>query len=241
MSMLTPPGMGGKYRITGDKYPRMRPHRRRGRLAVVVVGCGAVLGVAGWGTLQLIDVFTGGGGTATAASGCSKTTTKAGPAASASASAATSGGTGTGAGTTAGARTGAGAGPGAVPKPAQITVNVFNATTRSGLAKTTADELKKRGFRIGEVGNAAKQYDKKVTGTGVLLGPASSLNTSLPVLATQLGTAERRTDAARKGTTVDLIIGNGFKALTSRPEAAKALTALAAPRPTAGATTKKGC
>ncbi|MET8165147.1 LytR C-terminal domain-containing protein [Streptomyces sp. NPDC057456] len=221
MSMLTPPGMGGKYRITGDKYPRMRPHRRRGRLAVGVVACGAVLGVAGWGTLQLIDVFTGGGGTATAAgSGCSTKTTKASPAASVSGSAAA-------------------AVAGSAPKPAQITVNVFNATTRSGLAKTTADELKKRGFKIGEVGNATKQYDKKVAGTGILLGPAASLNTSLPVLATQLTTAERRTDAARTGTTLDLIIGNQFKALTSQAASVKALTALAAPLPTA--TTKKGC
>ncbi|MER6789842.1 LytR C-terminal domain-containing protein [Streptomyces sp. NPDC000658] len=227
--------MGGKYRITGDKYPRMRPHRRRGRLAVVVVGCGAVLGVAGWGTLQLIDVFTGGGGAATAAgASCSRNTagtnatnrTKAGPAPSASAA-------------VSGSASAAGGGAGAVPRPAQITVNVFNATTRSGLAKTTADELKKRGFRIGEVGNAAKQYDKKVTGAGLLLGPASSLNTSLPVLATQLTTAERRTDAARTGPAVDLIIGNGFKALTSQADATRALTALTAPRPTA--TTKKGC
>ncbi|GGQ75267.1 membrane protein [Streptomyces asoensis] len=219
MSMLTPPGMGGKYRITGDKYPRMRPHRRRGRLAVVVVACGAVLGVAGWGTLQLIDVFTGGGGTATAAGTGCPARTKASPAASASAVAA--------------------AGVGAVPKPAQITVNVFNATTRSGLAKTTADELRKRGFKIGEVGNAAKQYDKKVAGAGILLGPASSLNTSLPVLATQLTAAERRTDAARAGTAVDLIIGNRFKALTSPAASVKALTALAAPQPTPS--TKKGC
>ncbi|MFD7941221.1 LytR C-terminal domain-containing protein [Streptomyces sp. NPDC048253] len=211
--------MGGKYRITGDKYPRMRPHRRRGRLVVVVVACGAVLGVAGWGTLQLIDVFTGGGGTATAAGvGCSTKATKASPAASASAAAAV---------------------VGAAPKPAQITVNVFNATTRSGLAKTTADELKKRGFKIGEVGNATKQYDKKVTGTGILLGPAASLNTSLPVLATQLTTAERRTDAARAGTALDLIIGNQFKALTSPTASVKALSALAAPQPTAS--TKKGC
>ncbi|MER6411696.1 LytR C-terminal domain-containing protein [Streptomyces humidus] len=222
--------MGGKYRITGDKYPRMRPHRRRGRLAVVVVACGAVLGVAGWGALQLIDVFTGGGGTATAAdASCSRKTagtnrTKAGAVPSAAASPSASA---------------AGVGAGSVPKPAQITVNVFNATTRSGLAKTTADELKKRGFRIGEVGNAAKQYDKKVTGAGLLLGPASSLNTSLPVLATQLTAAERRTDAARAGTAVDLIIGNGFKSLTSRPDAARALTALTAPKPTPS--TKKGC
>jgi hypothetical protein len=237
MSMLTPPGMGGKYRITGDKYPRMRPHRRRGRLVVVVVACGAVLGVAGWGTLQLIDVFTGGGGTATAAgAGCSDTT-KASPAASGSAAAAG----GAGARTGAASGTGSGSGVGSVPKPAQITVNVFNATTRSGLAKTTADELKKRGFKIGDVGNASKQYDKKVAGTGILLGPASSLNTSLPVLATQLSTAERRTDAARTGPTLDLIIGNGFKALTSQADATKALTALSAPQPTVGTGTKKAC
>ncbi|MFI7499563.1 LytR C-terminal domain-containing protein [Streptomyces sp. NPDC049687] len=208
--------MGGKYRITGDKYPRMRPHRRRGRLVVVVVACGAVLGVAGWGTLQLIDVFTGGGGTASAAGSkapCTVKSAKASPSASAS--------------------------PAALPKPAQITVNVLNATTRSGLAKTTADQLKKRGFKIGEVGNAPKEYDKKVDGIAVLLGPASSLNTSLPVLATQLTGAERRTDAARKGTEVDLVIGTGFKALSSEADAAKALTALTAPKPTA--TTKKGC
>jgi hypothetical protein len=60
MSMLTPPGMGGKYRITGDKYPRMRPPRRRGRLATLSVAGVAVLGLLGWGTWQLVDVFTGG-------------------------------------------------------------------------------------------------------------------------------------------------------------------------------------
>ncbi len=215
MSMLTPPGMGGKYRITGDKYPRLRPRRRRGRLVAVVVACGAALGVAGWGTLQLIDVFTGGGKASASGAGCAVKSTKASPAASPAASAA------------------------ALPRPAQITVNVFNATTRSGLAKTTADELKKRGFKIGEVGNATKQYDKKVPGTGLLLGPSSSLNTSLPVLATQLGTAERRTDAARKGAEIDLIIGDGFKALSSQADATQALTALTAPAPTA--TAKKGC
>ncbi|MFF3336952.1 LytR C-terminal domain-containing protein [Streptomyces sp. NPDC002888] len=208
--------MGGKYRITGDKYPRMRPHRRRGRLAVVTVACAAALGVAGWGTLQLIDVFTGGGGTASAAGTKADCDTKASPSA----------------GTTPAAA--------AVPEPGRITVNVFNATPRSGLAKKTADELKKRGFRIGDVGNAGKQYDKKVDGTGVLLGPASSLNSSLPVLATQLAGAERRTDAARKGDTVDLIIGTGFKELTKQADADKSLAALAAPKPTPSAG-KKSC
>ncbi|MCZ9338178.1 LytR C-terminal domain-containing protein, partial [Streptomyces sp. TRM76130] len=85
------------------------------------------------------------------------------------------------------------------PEPGAVTVNVLNATTRSGLAKKTADELKKRGFRIGDVGNAPATYDKKVDGTGVLLGPAAALKSTLPVLGTQLPTAELRTDPAREG------------------------------------------
>jgi hypothetical protein len=218
MSMLTPPGMGGQYRIKGDKYPRMRRPRRRGRFLIGLVASVAALGLVGWGTLQLIDVFTGGGKKAAAAGSKADCDTRATPSASASAS----------------------AGGAAAVKPSQITVNVFNATPRSGLAKKTADELKKRGFKIGDVGNASKEYDKKVKGTGILLGPASSLNTSLPVLATQLSTAERRTDAARKGTELDLVIGNAFKDLNSKADADRALAELAAPRPTS-TSSKKSC
>ncbi|TXS41348.1 LytR family transcriptional regulator [Streptomyces sp. uw30] len=205
--------MGGQYRIRGDKYPRMRPRRRRGRLVVLAVASVAALGMVGWGTLQLIDVFTGGGGEASAAGPKSDCGTRATPSPSATAP---------------------------LPKPGGITVNVLNATTRSGLAKQTADELKKRGFKIGDVGNAPKAYDKKVKGTGILLGPAASLNTSLPVLATQLAGAERRTDATRKAATVDLIIGDRFKQLTKKPDADKALTALVHPKPTTSAS-KKSC
>jgi hypothetical protein len=214
MSMLTPPGMGGQYRIKGDKYPRMRRPRRRGRLVVLAVASVAAVGTIGWGTLQLIDVFTGGG-KASAAGPKADCGNGATPSASATA-------------------------PAALPQPGKITVNVFNATTRSGLAKQTADELKKRGFKIGDVGNATKDFDKKVKGTGLLLGPSASLNTSLPVLATQLTTADRRTDPAHKGAAVDLIIGDKFKELAKKADADKALAALAKPRPTPGAS-KNGC
>jgi hypothetical protein len=212
MSMLTPPGMGGKYRITGNRYPRMRRPRWRGRLVAVGAASVVVLGVGGWGTLQLIDVFTGGGRKASAAGGgdCAPTT-KASPSPSAR----------------------------ALPEPRTITVNVLNATTRSGLAKKTADELKKRGFKIGDVGNAPKEYDKKVKGTGLLLGPAAALDGPLPVLGTQLPGAERRTEAARKGAAVDLVIGDAFKDLAKKPDADRALTELARPEP--APTTKKDC
>ena len=138
MSMLTPPGMGGQYRITGDKYPRMRPRRRRARLTLSVVASVTALGLVGWGTLQLIDVFTGGGGTASAAGSAGDCVKHA----------------------VASASPAAGATAAALPKPAQITVNVYNATTRTGLAKDTADELRKRGFKIGDVGNAPAKFDQ---------------------------------------------------------------------------------
>ncbi|UFR03344.1 LytR C-terminal domain-containing protein [Streptomyces sp. Go40/10] len=214
MSMLTPPGMGGQYRITGDKYPRMRPPRRHGRLVAAVVASVAVLGLIGWGTLQLIDVFTGGAGDSTATGPAARCRTKAAAAAATRAE--------------------------PLPEPGRITVNVYNATKRTGLAKSTADELRKRGFRIGDVGNASKQYDKKVKGTGMLLGSPAAQDTALRVLATQLTGAGLRADT-RKGTDVDLVIGDAFKGLADRATADRALTTLRDPKPQPTATTKKSC
>ncbi|MGW8762278.1 LytR C-terminal domain-containing protein [Streptomyces sp. NPDC055815] len=202
MSMLTPPGMGGKYRITGDVYPRMRrPHRRR-RIVLASAAAVVVLGAAGWGTLQLVDVFSGDGGTKTTAG--KQADCKPAPTPTAA--------------------------PAAFPKPAQITVNVYNATPRSGLAKTTADELKKRGFTIGKVGNAPTAYDKKVTGTGLLLGAPAATKGAFTVLGTQLAGATTKTDT--RGTAdVDLIIGTAFKTLSPKATADAALVALTKPAP----------
>ncbi|MZD10669.1 LytR family transcriptional regulator [Streptomyces sp. SID5785] len=208
MSMLTPPGMGGKYRITGDKYPRMRRGRSRPRIVLAVVASVAAVGVIGWGSFQLVDVFTGGDKANAAGPGATHCTPK--------------------------PRTSATPAPTAkkLPAPGGITVNVLNATPRGGLAKKTADELKKRGFRIGEVGNATKEYDKKVKGTGLLLGAPAATDAALPVLGTQLAGAELKADARDKATEVDLIIGTAFKELSPRAAADKSLAALTHPKPT---------
>ncbi|BBC94981.1 MULTISPECIES: LytR C-terminal domain-containing protein [Streptomyces] len=216
MSMLTPPGMGGKYRITGTKYPRMRRPRRRGRLVAAVLASVCTLGLLGWGTLELIDVFSGGGSTADAAKRC--------PAK----------------GKTDAARAATAHGGKVLPPPGRITVNVFNATARTGLAKDTADQLKKRGFKIGDVGNAGADYDKKVKGAGVVIGPTSAVDTSLPVLGAQVSGAEQRPDG-RKGATLDLILGDGFKGLVKPADANKAVAALSAPVTAVGSPGKKGC
>nr|WSW71464.1 LytR C-terminal domain-containing protein [Streptomyces sp. NBC_00995] len=193
--------MGGKYRITGDKYPRMRRPRRRSKLILAATASVVALGLAGWGTLQLIDVFTGGDKQASAADRKADC-----PAAAPSTPAKV------------------------LPKPATIKVNVYNATPRSGLAKAAADELKKRGFTIGKVGNATPAYDKKVAGTALLLGAPAAVNGTFPVLGTQLPGATTRTDA-RKGGDIDLIIGTKFRAFSTPQAAATALTALTKPAP----------
>ncbi|MET9547533.1 LytR C-terminal domain-containing protein [Streptomyces sp. NPDC006627] len=221
MSMLTPPGMGGKYRITGDKYPRMRRTGGRRRIVLAIIASAAAIGLIGWGTLELIHVFSGTD-KASAAGRSARHCDRGGP----------------GTGTKSGARPAVEAKP--LPRPAQITVNVFNATPRGGLAKNTADELKKRGFAIGKVGNATKQYDKKVKGTGILLGAKAAADTALPVLGTQLAGAEHRTDG-RTGGEVDLILGTRFKDLAKKEDADKALAALAKPEPTSTPSGEKNC
>ncbi|MGW2630422.1 LytR C-terminal domain-containing protein [Streptomyces chattanoogensis] len=209
MSMLTPPGMGGKkYRITGDRYPRMRRPRHRRRIVLTLLAGACALGLVGWGSLQLIDVFGGKAGTAQAAPGKKKCKPDE---------------------TAEQARAKAAARK-ALPKPGTLTVNVLNATPRSGLAKHTAEELEKRGFKIGKVGNAPAGYDKQVKGTGIVLGPRAAAQGPLKVLGTQLAGAEQKTDN-RKGTDIDLIIGSGFKELTTAKDAEKAVAALAKPSP----------
>ncbi|MFC8826281.1 LytR C-terminal domain-containing protein [Streptomyces sp. NPDC057137] len=209
MSMLTPPGMGGKYRITGAKYPRMRRPRHRHRIVLAAIAAVVALGLVGWGTVQLIDVFTADDGTKKKTTTASDRNRKPGCKPSQSAVAAKT-----------------------LPKPAQIKVNVYNATPRAGLAKTTADELKKRGFVIGKVGNAPAAFDKKIPGTGILLGAPAAADGSFTVLGAQLKGAKPQHDA-RQTKDVDLLLGTAFKTLNVQKDADRTLATLT--RPTTGA------
>ncbi|MEO3852267.1 LytR C-terminal domain-containing protein [Streptomyces sp. B8F3] len=215
--MLTPPEMGGPYRIKGTKYPRMRRSRRRRRVLALL---GAVLAVAvvGWGTLQLVDAFTGGGEEEKAVQ--AGTPEDCGPR-----------DTGAKSGEGKGRESGPGGKPAELPSPGHVKVNVLNATARTGLAQKTADELEKRGFKIGKVDNAPAAYDKKVRGEGVLLGAPGTVDGELKVLGTQLARAEPKA-VERKGAVVDLIIGDEFRGLTEPAEAKAALKALATPAKT---------
>ncbi|MFJ6047175.1 LytR C-terminal domain-containing protein [Streptomyces sp. NPDC092307] len=218
MSMLTPPGMGGKYRVTGAAYPRMSRKRSRTRIVLAVLGSILALALVGYGALQLIDVFRGDSpkrNTAAGAKDCPTTppgtAAKGGPGAASTASAA--------------------AKPAVVlPPPGEITVNVYNATPRAGLAKAVGDELAKRGFVIGNVGNAPATFDKKVPGTGILLGSPTTDKAVFSVLGTQLAGTTQQTDT-RETADVDLILGDAFTELSTKEDADKALALLANPLP----------
>ncbi|MFF4365159.1 LytR C-terminal domain-containing protein [Streptomyces sp. NPDC001594] len=214
MSMLTPPGMGGKYRVTGTAYPRMSRPRRRRKLVFTLLGSVLALALLGYGALQLIDVFRGDGGKhSAAAQDCPTNAPSAAPAAAANPGPAAS------------------AAPAVVlPQPGQITVNVYNATPRAGLAKAVGDELKKRGFTIGHVGNAPADFDKKVPGPGILLGSPRTDKAAYSVLGTQLTGVTQQTDT-REGADIDLILGDAFKELNKKEDADKALAVLANPAP----------
>ncbi|MEO6018646.1 MAG: LytR C-terminal domain-containing protein [Knoellia sp.] len=100
------------------------------------------------------------------------------------------------------------------PAPGNTTVNVYNATSKNGLAGRIAAELRSRGFTVGDVAN--DPLGRTVAGPAeVRFGPTGKGHAQLLVAlggkgATQL--ADKR-----KTTTVDLVLGAKFTALAPTP------------------------
>jgi LytR cell envelope-related transcriptional attenuator len=226
MSMLTPQGMRGrKYRITGNRYPRMRPRPRRRRNVLVVIAAAALVGLLSYGTLQIFGVFTAdddeGTGKASAEAGASRPGDCAPPAEDPDQPDL----------------------PAVLPEPGAITVNVYNATTRTGLAQDTADALALRGFVIGEVANAPAELDGKVEEPGLLLATARAAESgAVAVVGTHLNGAETAEPKNSGGPAeVDLVLGKGFTALLTPGEAADGLDALTEPTPSPEQRTPAAC
>jgi hypothetical protein len=104
--------------------------------------------------------------------------------------------------------------------PSQVTVNVYNATDRSGLAAKTASEVRKRGFKVSTVSNDPLQKDVTVAAE-VRYG---ATGTSSAKLVMGLVKGAKAIKDSRTDSSVDLVLGAKFKALTAPPKAAAATT-----------------
>jgi len=93
--------------------------------------------------------------------------------------------------------------------PSTVTINVYNATERNGLARSVAKSLRTQGFNIGEIAN--DPLGKRIVGVGeVRHGQLGTADANL--VAKRLPGAkvvlDKRTDDS-----VDLVLGNRFSAL----------------------------
>ena len=112
--------------------------------------------------------------------------------------------------------------------PGEVTINVYNATSRSGLAASVAQSLRTQGFKIGKVAN--DPLAKRIAGVGEVrhgqIGAAGATLAAMRLAGASV-VPDERTD-----TTVDLVLGNTFTALHSPPEVVPAKATRPTPSPT---------
>jgi hypothetical protein len=116
----------------------------------------------------------------------------------------------------------------AIPKtPTRVRLNVYNATSQVGLANHVADELRSRGFRVGQVGN--DPLGETVTAVAQLrygpqgAGAAQMLRAVFPGAQLEL---VQRSDAG-----VDVVLGMQYERLATAAEYTAERRRLGAPTP----------
>ncbi len=100
--------------------------------------------------------------------------------------------------------------------PGQFELQVFNSTSRNGLAASTAKELKERGYNVVTIANDPAKSDIEQSAE-VRFGPDGERAAQV-VLALVPGSVPVK-DEARTGTKVDLVLGDAFSTLAPASEA----------------------
>lgn len=197
---------GKKFRVgTGDDYVPFRSRTKRRRRMIAAGAAGLVL--IGAGAYGVVSLV-GSPSQPSAVGGC------------------TARGTGAAVGHPASAQ---------LPTAGQITLNVYNSTDRHGLAASTANVLKQRGFAIGKVTNDPLKAN--VTVAAQIRG-GSVGSSAMRVVAAEVAGSVLQSDTRTDGT-VDLVLGTGFTALASPDQVSAALKA--APVVAAGAKGSGSC
>jgi hypothetical protein len=211
MSTLSPLGRYGG---------RGRRRLRTGLVLLFAVGALVVAGVIGWSAMHQSDK-TAGPGPSTASTpnnSCSPSAT----------SSSSKSGSRTSTSKSAKPHSSRSASPttaSKLPKPKSITLNVYNSTTRNGLARKTANLLANRGFTIGSVKNDPS--------TTAVKGPAEVRYGAKGVLAARVVAAEVRgatlVEDKRSSADVDIALGAAFQHLASPAQVKAALSPKASP------------
>ncbi len=111
-----------------------------------------------------------------------------------------------------------------LPNPAKVKVNVYNATDTSGLARKTAAEVKTRGFKVLKVAN--DPVGKPIAAVAqIRFGPKGAKGAQLLLISVP---GAELVALQRKGTTVDLAVGEAFTGLAATADVE---AAMASPSP----------
>lgn len=117
-----------------------------------------------------------------------------------------------------------------LPEAGEVKLNVYNATTRVGLATQVADNFANRNFQVLE----RDDYDSEIEGVAELhYGPAT-VGAAQLVGAYFLNEATRVFDIDREDDVVDVVLGSEFRQLATPTEVSQAIAAAGNPEPPAG-------
>jgi hypothetical protein len=120
------------------------------------------------------------------------------------------------------------------PLPDQNTIklNVYNGTSRAGLATQVADDFRSRKFTVDKVKDTTKY--KGTAPAQLRYGPKEVAAAATVVNAYFLGQADLQFDIKRTDSVIDVILGPQYRALGTPTDVNQALAALGNPSPPPG-------
>lgn len=118
----------------------------------------------------------------------------------------------------------------AMPKPQDVEVRVYNATKEPGLASQVKADLEEYGYKVVETDD--KDVEGLTASARIVYGP-NSLGAG-HVLSAYFLNAERKFDPERDDTSVEVIIGEGFRQVNTESEKVQSLGEIGRPTAPAG-------
>jgi LytR cell envelope-related transcriptional attenuator len=118
-----------------------------------------------------------------------------------------------------------------MPERNTVTINIFNGTSRVGLAEDIGGEFKNRGFKVAKTETApaaadGKPYDNIAT---ITYGPDAVGSAYLVSAYFLVKQATMKFDIKRKGTAVDVILGTQFQQLATTTEVNQSIAVIGQP------------